>query len=552
MKRNRAERKHRQVLKSWQKRGLVLCVFSLLISAALQGVRTVRSSTLPDQNEAARWAPGGGYAQVSVFFSEGAQVTQDNLKELAYNIREGLAEDSVGRQEGESGQDCLDAFSTYGSLTIEYEGNTLDVEAVGIGGSFFSFHPLELVTGSYFDGDDLMKDRIIIDEDTAWKLFGSPDVVGQPVLIGDMEHYIAGVYRREEGGFYESAGLDRATVFVAYKTMLQYGTKSTFSQGGSEGAATETEYLSSDQGGYTQAYAQDAYVLPETRDAGPAGMASPSTYAGRDYTADASADAAYAAPGGYEGPGDYEMPGSDGPGSEGPGADYGAVEPGGPGSYFPEEVEEEVEEDTTAGTAADSAAETVLPADADTAGADAAGAADAGQNAADTPSLPEGTGTQNTAFTDSGKVLCYEIVMPDPVDGYAEKLVRSKIGLDTGDYAVVENTGRYGGASLSGSWLRFWTRSMRVGSVAYPFWENAARGWEDIMSLLFLVQSVLTAFPILYALYLILYYFTHKHWTLLGIVRDLQDQAYEREAARRYPELVKQLEAERMALKGEA
>ena len=492
---------------------------------------------MTDQNEAERWAPGGGYAQVSVFFSESAEVTQDNLKELAYNVREGLEEDSVAVSEEESARGLLDAFSTTGALTVEHEGQSLDVDAVGIGGDFFSFHPLELVSGGYFDGDDLMKDRILIDEDLAWKLFGSSDVVGQSVLIGDMNHFIAGVYRREKGMFYETAGLDRSTVFVAYKTMLQYGTRKTFSGGDSADETTENAYVAHGYTEYDTAAAAETPVWERHADAGPAGISVTSTA------------------GDYSTPGDggFDMPGSDGPGSDGP----GGYEPGGyepPDVYEPDEIDDpdvsegsfgSVGADPTGGTVDSTAAEDTA---ADSTGADAADAA--GGTAVQ--ALPEGIGTQNTAYSDNGKVMCYEIVLPDPVDGYAEKLVRSRIGLGEGDYAVVENSGRYEGMALSGGWLNFWTRSMRIGNVSYPFWENAARGWEDILSVLFLFQCLLTALPALYVLYLILYYFTHKQWTLLGIVREMQDRAYEREAARRYPELVRQLEAERLAMKGEA
>ena len=184
---------------------------------------------LPDQNEAERWAPDGGSAQISVFFSPDAQITQDNLKELAYSIQEGLAEDSIAREEGARGRDCMDAYSTTGALSLERDRVQMEVDAVGIGGDFFAFHPLEMVSGDYFSGDDLMKDKILLDEETAWKLFGSPDIAGQTVLIGDMPHTVMGVYHRENGSFYEKAGLDRATVFVSYKTVLQYGIEKTFS-----------------------------------------------------------------------------------------------------------------------------------------------------------------------------------------------------------------------------------------------------------------------------------------------------------------------------------
>lgn len=51
------------------------------------------------------------------------------------------------------------------------------------------FHPLKLITGSYFSGNDLMQDYCIIDQDAAWQLFGSNDVVGMTVYIGNVPPY---------------------------------------------------------------------------------------------------------------------------------------------------------------------------------------------------------------------------------------------------------------------------------------------------------------------------------------------------------------------------
>lgn len=71
----------------------------------------------------------------------------------------------------------VDAYSADGKITLVNGKNTLDANAIGIGGDFFMFHPLKPITGSYFSGNDLMQDYCIIDQDAAWQLFGSNDVV---------------------------------------------------------------------------------------------------------------------------------------------------------------------------------------------------------------------------------------------------------------------------------------------------------------------------------------------------------------------------------------
>lgn len=58
--------------------------------------------------------------------------------------------------------------------------------------------PWNCCPGSYFSGSDLMQDHIILDQDSAWQLFGSYDVEGMQVMIGNVPHIVSGVIRREE------------------------------------------------------------------------------------------------------------------------------------------------------------------------------------------------------------------------------------------------------------------------------------------------------------------------------------------------------------------
>ena len=60
------------------------------------------------------------------------------------------------------------------------------------------FHPLKLITGAYFSGNDLMQDYCIIDQDAAWQLFGSNDVVGMTVYFGNVPHIVTGGVQRAE------------------------------------------------------------------------------------------------------------------------------------------------------------------------------------------------------------------------------------------------------------------------------------------------------------------------------------------------------------------
>lgn len=71
------------------------------------------------------------------------------------------------------------------------------INVIGVGGEFFEFHPLELLSGNYIYADEIREDRVVLDEDAAWILFSSVDVVGMNIWVNNTQLEIAGVVRRE-------------------------------------------------------------------------------------------------------------------------------------------------------------------------------------------------------------------------------------------------------------------------------------------------------------------------------------------------------------------
>lgn len=99
-------------------------------------------------------------------------------------------------------------------------------------------------------------------------------------------------------------------------------------------------------------------------------------------------------------------------------------------------------------------------------------------------------------------VTSYEIVMPNPITGYAKSIVEESFPVGSGD--VVENSSRYSLLHLWEVIRSFGERSMRTNGVIYPYWENAVRLTEDYAALL-LVLAVLAAIPpVTFALVLII------------------------------------------------
>ena len=77
-------------------------------------------------------------------------------------------------------------------------------------------------------------------------------------------------------------------------------------------------------------------------------------------------------------------------------------------------------------------------------------------------------------------------------------------------------------------------RSMQVAPIRYPYWENVALAWEDVLIPYALLWLILRFSPILFLLWLVIWYATHKSWTVGGVVRDIQDRIYDRQSERIY------------------
>ena len=177
-------------------------------------------------NAALRWDSSGKSAHISVFMSEDAKFTLNNVMEFEENMKNTLTESNA--LTNKSGNNTwIDSYSAKGHLTISRDGVNVEVSAIGVGGDFFFFHPLELVNGSYFTPDNLMDDLIVLDEDTAWRLFGSTDIQGMTVEINGKEYIISGVIKRDEGRLNKEAGNNKPTVYVSYN-LLNKGEEETY------------------------------------------------------------------------------------------------------------------------------------------------------------------------------------------------------------------------------------------------------------------------------------------------------------------------------------
>lgn len=339
-----------RVMKKKLKWGIVsaCCFLVFLILFFLTGYL---AGSQQDQTVAERWSREDAAAQVSCFFSVKAAMTEDRLIAFEHTVDSALTDAGVVQtSENPGARLWADAYSAGGRITLSTDRMSLTLDALGVGGDYFLFHPLKLRYGSYFSSDDVNHDCCVIDEDAAWQLFGATEVTGMTVFIGGHPHVVTGVVERQTGRLEEAAGLNASLVYVSYETLEKYG--------------------------------------------------------------------------------------------------------------------------------------------------------------------------RNTY-----NINCYEIVMPNPVQEFAYNYIKKNLGADEAETEVVENSSRFSLMSrikLIGS---FGTRSMNGRTIIYPYWENLARGYEDILLALTFLELLFLVCSVGIALVLFVLWWRHKGWTFKSVRLWVQDKA---------------------------
>lgn len=228
---------------------IFIAVLAVTISGMLACIIGFGSlaNRLESQKAAERWRGDSELrmSQVSCFLPLGGELEESTVQSFHTTIEAKLQDAAVAAAEEQSnnpkpgskpdtanqleteekGTLYTDAWSVKGELTVTGEKDSAKASALGVGGDFFLFHPLPLRSGSYIWGDDLMRDRVVLDEELAWKLFGSTDVAGMTVTIGDKPYLVAGVVTREKDAASQKAYTDEAGIFVPFELMVEQGAK---------------------------------------------------------------------------------------------------------------------------------------------------------------------------------------------------------------------------------------------------------------------------------------------------------------------------------------
>ncbi len=150
---------------------------------------------LSTQQIASEWSAEGSYAQITCFFSKDAKSDEGLCDTAGTEIKNCIA-GGVRGYIGCKRKNAGGLLQHKGELTLYSDRASITARAFGVGGDFFTFHPLKLLSGSYFDGEDLNKDGVVIDENVAWQLFGSNNVAGMYVEINGVQYPVRGVVKK--------------------------------------------------------------------------------------------------------------------------------------------------------------------------------------------------------------------------------------------------------------------------------------------------------------------------------------------------------------------
>ena len=191
----------------------LLCLACLLVYSHL-------ANMLDSQHQAERWQGEGElkFSQLSCFMS----VDQKLSLEQVYTFRNAMMDKfhEAALDIDTEAQLFCDAWSTTGKAYVASDQGKGDVSVIAVGGNFFDFHPIRLLSGNYISPDDLMKDRVLLDEDSAWLLFGGTQLEGLSFKIDGVPFVVAGVIEREQDFASLKAYTSGMGIYMSYDAYL--------------------------------------------------------------------------------------------------------------------------------------------------------------------------------------------------------------------------------------------------------------------------------------------------------------------------------------------
>ena len=204
-------------MKLLKRKNLIIGGVSLLLALVLLLIAAWLPRPLQSQYQAERWAGESGkrFQQFLCALTPGQTLEPSAI----YSFREAALKKLTESDETltPDGSEICDAWSLSGALKVSGPRGRFDAAAYAVGGRYFDFHPQTLLSGVYLTETDLLKDRVVLDEQLAWMLFGAADVAGMSVTIGDQEFRVAGVVAQPDDRFSRAADGKTPTIYLCYE-----------------------------------------------------------------------------------------------------------------------------------------------------------------------------------------------------------------------------------------------------------------------------------------------------------------------------------------------
>ena len=93
-------------------------------------------------------------------------------------------------------------------------------------------------------------------------------------------------------------------------------------------------------------------------------------------------------------------------------------------------------------------------------------------------------------------IECYEVLVANPVEGFAKDAVTKALGMTEENYELIECSTRFDLLHRFEVLKNFGIRSMTTKNIVFPYWENRARGYEDISALFLVLEMICMIYPV--------------------------------------------------------
>lgn len=201
----------------------VPAVICIVLCLGMLGIKAVLASKYTSQQMALRWQSGDlNYTQLTWFLPESGGYTASEVSSWRRSIDKAYEEDAITTK-SENARLWIDCYSGETDVYLSNSTNEVSARAIVTGGDFFAFHPITLLDGWYYSDDDIMDDRVILDKNLAWELFGGYDLEGMSVTLNGQYCLIAGVCDLPETNAESDCYTDRPTVYIPSSLMERIG-----------------------------------------------------------------------------------------------------------------------------------------------------------------------------------------------------------------------------------------------------------------------------------------------------------------------------------------